>query len=292
MSGDRTDPPGDAPAGDAHAWASDRVDAILDEAASESGPIVLGDLLNPVQERRVEPRYSLEEPARVQIDSWADFLELYTKDISHNGLFIQSDAPPELGAKVGVDLLLPDGSGTIRFKGEVRHVVTAQTGPIPGFGVRFYGVTQDAQNTLQWIVAQAKSVARAVAKGPGVVPRPQRPTTAEMKVAREVSPAQAEREECRRLRAVLCDVAARSDLAVLDLPPSPTLEQIDQAFARLARQYDPQRRSRARSAEVAKLYQQIYFRIDRAYRRVRSTATASAEAYVQALASPTLGTLE
>lgn len=269
MTKDRLEDLRDSSAGelpsDARRWALDRVDEILDSVADESGLLQLDDLPRPGPERRTEPRYSLEEPARVEVGSWSELLELYTKDISNNGIFIQTTELPELGTRVGVHLLLPNGTGTIRFQGQVAHVLPPEAAPVPGFGVRFEGVTREAKNTLQWILAQAKAAIAA--------PRPVRPGTRRPASGRpKPSADESHRERQRRLRTVLCDLAARSDLAVLELPPSPSVEQIDDAFETLAEEWRPKPGGRVLSPEVTELTRAIFSRIERAYRRVREDA--------------------
>ncbi|MCA9708437.1 MAG: PilZ domain-containing protein [Myxococcales bacterium] len=269
----------DDPALDPRAWASGRVDAILDAAADQSRPLEVSDAAAEIPERRHEPRYSLEEPAQVEVGSWAELLELYTKDISRNGLFVQTSSPPEPGAQVGVHLLLPDGAGTIRFQGEVAHVIAPGSGRAPGFGVRLYDLSQDAAYTLQWIVAQAK----AATETPRTDEAARRREAGVEAAARRRSRQQAEQDERSRLRAVLCRVGAQSDLDVLGLEGSPSLERIDQAYRALERQWDPHRHARDASPEVARLYKAIHFRIERAYHRLRATRSSSAEAFARAL---------
>lgn len=110
-------------------------------------------------ERRAAPRHALEQSARVELSSWAELVELYTRDICHGGVFIQTSSPPPIRTTVAVHLTLPDGTGTIRFRGEVVHTTEAGAGS-PGFGVQFMGLTSDDRQVLREIVEQAKAAAQ------------------------------------------------------------------------------------------------------------------------------------
>ncbi|MEM9457832.1 MAG: PilZ domain-containing protein [Myxococcota bacterium] len=287
---ERSSPPHatDDPTQEAREWASARVDAIIDAVADESGPIALSTVGQAQPERRTEPRYSLEEPAKVEIGSWAELLELYTKDISRDGIFIQTSSSPPPGTKVGVHLLLPDGAGTIRFQGKVVHVLAPESGSPPGFGVRFYDVTDEARNTLYWLVAQAKSAVTTPRTGEAA----RRRSASIEAAARRRSNAEAEAEERQRLRTILCEVGARSDLEVLELHGTPSIEQIDEAFGRMSQQWAPRHHRQGSSPEVLELYKAIHFRIERAYRRLRAGHGSSADAFAQALSNATLDKLE
>ncbi|MCA9707800.1 MAG: PilZ domain-containing protein [Myxococcales bacterium] len=114
-------------------------------------------------DRRRTPRYSLEQPARLEVRSWAALVELYTRDICHDGVFIQTTSPPPLHTLLAVHLLLPDGTGTIRFRGKVVHVIEAEASAAAsaaaGFGVQFLDLTAEDRGVLRQIVAQAQAAA-------------------------------------------------------------------------------------------------------------------------------------
>lgn len=120
-------------------------------------------------DRRRSPRYSLERPVCIEVDSWPALVELYTRDICHDGVFVRSSSSPELHAKVAVHLRLPGAAATLRFRGEVVHVVPASAGACAGFGVHFEGLTREDREVLRQIVAQAQAAAQAPeAIGPAV----------------------------------------------------------------------------------------------------------------------------
>jgi uncharacterized protein (TIGR02266 family) len=112
-------------------------------------------------ERRTEPRYSLVEPAQVEVASWTELAELYTNDISHGGLFIRTEAPPGRDTQVAVRMLLPGGAGTLELEGVVVHVVTvAQASALacaPGFGLQFTNLTSERRRALQQLIEHAKA---------------------------------------------------------------------------------------------------------------------------------------
>lgn len=116
-------------------------------------------------ERRAEPRYSLVEPAVVEIPSWAELVSLYTKDISCGGMFVATHSPPERDSRVAVRLVLPRGAGTLEFVGLVVHVVTAAQaaahGWTAGFGLQFTDLTLERRRALRQLVEQAREMAVA-----------------------------------------------------------------------------------------------------------------------------------
>ncbi len=258
-------------------WATDRVNQILEEQAKESGLHDIEGMDRKEQERRRAPRFSLEEPVRVEVETWEQLIELYTKDISQNGIFIRSTSPPAVGTEIGIHLLLPDGTGTVQFKGSVVRVATPEQTVIPGFGVQFHEISQQAHHTLQWIVAQAKAATK----------RPVGSRSTAWRMAGEDghprSSKEDERIEKRRLRTVLCELGAQTDLAALGLHGTPTVDQIDQAYAQLDRQWNPRHAGKTQSIEIINLYKAIHFRIEKAYRRSRAAATFSADAFTSAL---------
>lgn len=114
-------------------------------------------------ERRAAPRYSLVEPAEVEIASWNELVALYTKDISHGGMFVGTDEPPARDTQVAVRVRLPGEAGTLALEGVVVHVVTAaQAGAMgcaAGFGIQFTNLTRERRSALQRLVEHAKEVA-------------------------------------------------------------------------------------------------------------------------------------
>ncbi len=214
------------------------------------------------RERRRTPRYSLQEPAQIELSSWAALIDLYTKDISHDGVFIQTPSPPPVHTKLAIHLLLPDGTGRIRFKGEVVHVVTSeQAGPhgCAGFGAQFMGMTQQSRDILERIVAEARArEATPEAIGPAI-----------RRLVGRTSPP--EPSKCQRLRAVLDAMHGRGDATLLGLTAGATLEQVDRAFERLTQRWHPQRHPQGTTPEQLQLIQAIYGRIEGAYRRLRAS---------------------
>lgn len=112
-------------------------------------------------ERRTEPRYSLVEPAQVEVASWAELAKLYTNDISHGGLFIRTEVPPARDTRVAVRMVLPGGAGTLELEGVVVHVVTvAQASALActaGFGLQFTNLTSERRRALQQLIEHAKA---------------------------------------------------------------------------------------------------------------------------------------
>lgn len=225
-------------------------------------------------ERRVNRRYSLVEPAVVEVASWSELVSLYTKDIGCGGMFVLTDTPPPRDTSVGLQLLLPDEAGTLDFVGVVVHVVTAAqakaTGGAAGFGLQFSGLTAERRRALQRLIEQAEVAAAHPEEEDG-------PRLRELGFACAPSDggglrltlSEAEHQQMQQLRAELAAMTARGDLEMLGLPSEAGLELLRDAFERLARRWHPSVAHRDAPPEIRQLATEIFLRIEQAYHRLR-----------------------
>ena len=223
-------------------------------------------------DRRRQPRYSLADPAVIEIGSWSELVTLYVKDISCGGMFVETTAPPARDTEVTVQLMLPEGTGTLDFDGLVVHVVTvreaAGSGRIPGFGLQFRGLTPERRRALQRLVEQAERAADS--------PSAQRPRLSDLGFSGKPGPAgglrltlnEAERAQMQQLREELAAMGERGDLEVLGLSDHGGFDALRAAFERLARRWHPGVAHRDAPPEIRALATEIFLRIERAYRRL------------------------
>ena len=126
-----------------------------------------------MENSRKHTRIEYEEPVRARCASWPDFLQLYTENISHGGLFIRHDEPPEDGTELVVEIEMPDGS-MLKLEARVVHAMTAEEakekGVPMGFGVEFFNVTQEQVTLLATLVKTAEQ--HATAPPPPLPPPP------------------------------------------------------------------------------------------------------------------------
>ncbi len=229
--------------------------------------------VKPVEdERRRQPRYSLADPAVIEIGSWSELVTLYVKDISCGGMFVETTAPPARDTEVTVQLLLPEGTGTLGFDGLVVHVVTVReasaSGRTPGFGLQFRGLTPERRRALQRLVEQAERAADS--------PSAERPRLSDLGFSGKPGPAgglrltlnEAERAQMQQLRTELAAMSERGDLEVLGLSDHGGFDELRAAFERLARRWHPGVAHRDAPPEIRALATEIFLRIERAYRRL------------------------
>lgn len=117
-----------------------------------------------MENTREHERVEFEGSVRARCGSWPDFLQLYSENISHGGLFIRHDAPPEDGTELVVEIEMPDGS-VLALAGRVAHAMTPEEaeakGHPMGFGVEFVNVGQEQVSLLATLVKTAEQHASA-----------------------------------------------------------------------------------------------------------------------------------
>ena len=102
-------------------------------------------------------RYSVDREVALHCASWAQFVTLYTGDISQGGVFVRTSTPPPLRSEVLLRLSLPGGAGFVELPGEVVHVVSPERavtgGPAAGVGIQFRALDPGLRKALDAIVA-------------------------------------------------------------------------------------------------------------------------------------------
>ena len=91
--------------------------------------------------RRQAPRVMTVLPVRVK--TVIDLLELYTRDISGGGMFIETDRALEPGAEVSIEVYHPNTEGTLTLAAVVRH--RQDNAETTGVGVEFVDRTAETR---------------------------------------------------------------------------------------------------------------------------------------------------
>ena len=86
-------------------------------------------------ERRRSERTDLV--VRVDYQTVDELFSDFARDINEGGIFVESDAPHELGTTVDLQFKLPGSSEPVLVKGTVVRVTPARDGAAPGMGVEF-----------------------------------------------------------------------------------------------------------------------------------------------------------
>src|SRR5947209_4290275 len=111
------------------------------------------DAPEPKKRRRHE-RTAVALLVQYRFDSFDDFVAEYSVDLSPGGIFIRTDAPPDLGTVVHLQFSLKDGSRLIEGLGKVVRIRTAAEGVQPGMGIEFTQFDDESLALVQQICMQ------------------------------------------------------------------------------------------------------------------------------------------
>jgi hypothetical protein len=95
-----------------------------------------------------DPRTPVVVPVRMRFQSFVDFIETQSMNMSRTGIFLVTREVLAVGTILDLELTLVDGFPLLRGKGEVMRV---STNP-PGVGVKFRQLDETSQRLLEKIV--------------------------------------------------------------------------------------------------------------------------------------------
>lgn len=274
-------------------------------------PILLGEVWQRVSKLCASPaltrksrRYDSEHEVALHCSSWAQFVKLYSKDISHGGIFVRTLDPPPLRTALLVRLSLPAGGGFVELPGEVVQIVPAERasalGLMPGMGIQFRDLSADLRQALEAVVADVAAGRapdperlRGVGAQAGIEtnPKTETPTVTEAVALVEPAPpppalSAEETRLCHDLSAELARLKSLDYLGVLGLAPAADAGAVKGAFLTLSRRYHPDACS-SRRPQVIDLVQEIYLVVSKAYDELRKPgALERHRVQVRAVAPP------
>jgi len=119
------------------------LDYMVDRVLNRFGPV------DPRAEARAQPRLKRRIPVRYTIAEQEG--RTYTRDLSGNGIFLQSYEPPAVGTEVQLVLQHPDNGQRLPLDGRVVRVVSHdphQPHRVPGAGVRYAVLSPEQRERL------------------------------------------------------------------------------------------------------------------------------------------------
>jgi uncharacterized protein (TIGR02266 family) len=95
-----------------------------------------------------DPRTAVAVPVRYRYQSFIDFIESQSMNISRSGMFLLADEPLAVGTVIDFELSLIDGFALLRGRGEVARVSSSPR----GLGVRFRELDDPSRKLLDRIL--------------------------------------------------------------------------------------------------------------------------------------------
>lgn len=110
-------------------------------------------------EKRISPRKTLKTRVVFEDEFSEGFLTFLSTDISHSGIFIESEIPLQVGTHVFLRFSLYEGDPPIQVSGVIARLIAKPRGPgrrkrgfKTGIGIRFLGLSpEDLQRIEQFI---------------------------------------------------------------------------------------------------------------------------------------------
>ncbi len=90
----------------------------------------------------------------MRCSTWADFLEVYSRDISYGGIFVEMDEPPPVDTELEIRLQSPDARAVV-LHGRVVRISSDDAQP-RGAGIEFTGIGSEDELVLYRLIRHAK----------------------------------------------------------------------------------------------------------------------------------------
>jgi len=89
---------------------------------------------------------------RVDYQTVDELFSDFVRDINEGGIFVESEAPHELGTSVDLQFRLPGNEEPVRVKGAVVRVSQGRDGDAPGMGIEFEGLDASTRQRINDLV--------------------------------------------------------------------------------------------------------------------------------------------
>jgi len=109
-----------------------------------------------LNERRKSERVNLL--VRVTYQSVDELFSEFSRNINEGGLFIETDAPKELGTSLKLQFMLPGGDDVIEVDGIVVRVSNGdEDRGVPGMGIEFGDLNSDARESIDQLIRRLRT---------------------------------------------------------------------------------------------------------------------------------------
>src|SRR5436309_1472761 len=95
-----------------------------------------------------DPRAAVAVPVRFRYQSFVDFVDTQSMNVSRSGMFIASKTQVPIGTAIDFEFTLADGFALLRGKAEVVRISSTP----PGIGVRFNQLDEPSRKLIDRIV--------------------------------------------------------------------------------------------------------------------------------------------
>lgn len=205
----------------------------------------------------------------VRCSDWGAFLDLYTKDISHGGLFIETTSPLPVFTKLKVRLVVAEESALV-LAGDVVHVVAADPAKAgsakPGMGVQLSPLSVEEKQVL-------KDLVRLARKRTGLSPLETNTDTYPGLVmlgtglgSRNMDPKQL----LAMLREQLTWFRQRDAFSALGLTPPVTIAAARKVYFKLCKRYHPDLYTRYKDPQLSTAVTELFALIQNAFNLVEA----------------------
>jgi uncharacterized protein (TIGR02266 family) len=188
---------------------------------------------------RENTRYPVELAVRVRCETWSDYLDLYTTNLSSGGVFVASKVSAPIGTELAVQLSLPNGTA-IELRAEVVHLTGEEElaqGRPQGMGLMFLALDDETRRAVEAMVTVARFTTRnAPPAPPAAEPPPAAAPSEETTHARKARFGDVVEQSLFNELARLVALAPHEQLGV---EKDASRDEIDQAYRRLAERYQP-----------------------------------------------------
>ncbi len=190
---------------------------------------------------RENTRYPMELAVRVRCETWSDYLELYTTNLSRGGVFVASQMSAPIGSEMTVELSLPN-KNTLSLRAEVVHLTGEDSGDSrpPGMGLMFIDLDQETRKAIEAMVTVAKRTVAPAVQRPAPAPTPTPAPTPPPPIPNDAASARQPMFGDVVEQSLFNELGRRLDLLPheqLGVEKVATREEVDDAYRRLAERY-------------------------------------------------------
>ena len=93
---------------------------------------------------------------RVDYKTVDELFSEFARNINEGGLFVETDAPPEVGSSVALQFQIPGSEEPIQVMGRVVRVTRGDGDEAPGMGIEFENLDNQSRDLINELVRQLR----------------------------------------------------------------------------------------------------------------------------------------